>query len=356
MYYASFGLLALILHHILNLEIFRKCRKGEGSEITLCYRRFLSGVMIYYTTDILWGFLYEWDMLPLVYADTVLYFFARSLAIFFWTRFVIVYLDRKGIFEKVLNIAGLLILGEQILDLVINFFHPIVFTFNAEHEYVPMVERYITLGMQVLLYLVMSVYTLTISVKTDGKEKIHNRAVGFSGVVMAFFIILQTLFPLLPFYSIGCLIGTCLIHTFVAEDERMEHARKLGIAMQQAERVNQKMEEMQKKRVTFGKIAESLALNYDVIFYVNTQDCSYTGYSADSIYGGLEVKIGGEDFFEDSRNDLMQVLHPEDRERTLAILDKDYLLTALENKRQFSIDYRLCVADKSQYTRLLVRN
>ncbi|MBE5871536.1 MAG: diguanylate cyclase [Lachnospiraceae bacterium] len=355
MYYASFGVLSLILHHIINLEIFRKCRRGEGTEATICYRNFLSGVMIYYTSDILWGILYEWDMIPLVYADTVLYFVSMVLSVFLWTRFVIVYLDRKGTFGKILTAAGCLIFGYQILNLAINFFHPIVFSFNANDEYVPMTARFITLVMQVLLYLVTSVYTLVVSAKTEGKEKIHNRAVGVSGVVMAFFIILQTLFPLLPFYAVGCLIGTCLVHTFVAEDERMEHARKLGDVMRQAECVNQRMEEVQKKRVTFGKIAESLALNYDVIFYVNTQDCSYTGYSANSIYGGLEVKTGGEDFFADSRNDLRDALHPQDREHTLAVLDRDYLLASLEKRRQFSIDYRLCVGDKAQYTRLIAR-
>ena len=59
-------------------------------------------------------------------------------------------------------------------------------------------------------------------------------AIGFSGVVMTVFIVLQTLYPLLPLYAIGCLIATCIIHTFVEVDERAERYRELGSIKQMA--------------------------------------------------------------------------------------------------------------------------
>ena len=45
---------------------------------------------------------------------------------------------------------------------------------------------------------------------------------------------LRLFYPFLPFYAIGCLINACIIHTFVVADERNDHSRELGKAMQKA--------------------------------------------------------------------------------------------------------------------------
>ncbi len=47
---------------------------------------------------------------------------------------------------------------------------------------------------------------------------------------MVIFIIFQTYYPLVPFYAIGCLIATCLIHVYVVEDEKKDRDRELGTA------------------------------------------------------------------------------------------------------------------------------
>ena len=44
---------------------------------------------------------------------------------------------------------------------------------------------------------------------------------------MTVLVLLQTFYPLLPLYSIGYLLGTCFIHTFVLEDEKEEYRREL---------------------------------------------------------------------------------------------------------------------------------
>ena len=74
MYYASFGLLALILHLIINTEILRKKAEEINSVAIKRYRNFLYIIMLYYITDVLWGLLIESGIVVLAYADTVLYF------------------------------------------------------------------------------------------------------------------------------------------------------------------------------------------------------------------------------------------------------------------------------------------
>ncbi len=50
-----------------------------------------------------------------------------------------------------------------------------------------------------------------------------------------------------------------------------------------------KRKESQKKTITFTQIAESLASNYDEIYYVDMTDDSYVGYEFNNIYGQLEI-------------------------------------------------------------------
>ena len=113
--------------------------------------------------------------------------------------------------------------------------------------------------------------------------------------------------------------------------------------------------EKQKKSITYSQIAESLASNYDVIYYVNTADSSYVGYTTNNIFGQLEIQEKGEDFFRESKNLAPLIVHPMDISKILKILDKEYLLSILDDKRQFSIDYRLIIENNPQYTRLTVR-
>ncbi|MCR4584830.1 MAG: GGDEF domain-containing protein [Lachnospiraceae bacterium] len=246
MYYASFGILAIILHIVINFSAMKPVDKKTAPLYAVRYRLFLIVVMIYYLSDICWGFLMDLKNIPLVYADTVIYFFSMVLSVLLWTRYVVAYLDRKGLFGRILTYTGYAIFIYEILNLAINFFHPIVFYFTADKEYVPGRARYITLGIQVLLFTVTSVYTLFISSVKGTKEKIHNRAIGLSGIVMTVFILLQTFFPLLPFYAIGLLIGTCVVHVYVVEDERIDHNRELNIMREMA--VNEHIESEKNRR------------------------------------------------------------------------------------------------------------
>ncbi len=114
------------------------------------------------------------------------------------------------------------------------------------------------------------------------------------------------------------------------------------------------LQETKKKSITYAQIAESLALNYDVIYYVDCSSGAYAEYTANSIYGKLEIQEKGDDFFADAKVNCDMVVHPEDKARVANTLQRDYLITALEAKKQHSIDYRLIIDGKTQYTRFTV--
>ena len=109
--------------------------------------------------------------------------------------------------------------------------------------------------------------------------------------------------------------------------------------------------ENQKKNITYAQIAESLAAQYDVIYYVNIENGEYSQFVTNPIYGNFEINDSGTDFFADCVTNAQPLVHPEDKERVLNSLEKDHMITALENKKSQVIDYRLMVDGKPQYTR-----
>ena len=153
MYYASIGILALILHLIVNKEALCAKRQPGTPVAESRYRGFLITVLLSYITDILWGFFYELrDQAPaLIYADTWLYFLMMASSVLAWTRYVYTYLDKQTTFRKILRILGWTIYGFIVLALIHNFFIPIIFRFTEDHTYVPKAARYILLAAQVVL-------------------------------------------------------------------------------------------------------------------------------------------------------------------------------------------------------------
>lgn len=109
-----------------------------------------------------------------------------------------------------------------------------------------------------------------------------------------------------------------------------------------------------KKQEIFGQIAEGLASHYDIIYYINSVSANYMEFKANNIYGNLVVQEEGRDFFEESRVNARKLVHAEDRDRIIALLSRDHMITALEEHKQYQADYRMVIEGKTQYTRLTV--
>ncbi|MCR5684511.1 MAG: hypothetical protein K6G81_03705 [Lachnospiraceae bacterium] len=105
--------------------------------------------------------MFDLKNVPLVYGDTVVYFASMVLSVLLWTRYVVAYLDKRGeISGTLLTYAGWTIFTFEIVHLIINFFNPVLFKFEADGEYVPGSGRYITLAIQIVFYLIVAVIHL----------------------------------------------------------------------------------------------------------------------------------------------------------------------------------------------------
>ena len=196
-------------------------------------------------TDVAWGFLDSGHLKALLYADTVIYFAAMAVTVYLWTRYVILYLEEKNFFSATLNQIGRIFLLFELAAIAVNFFYPVLFHFDENAVYYADPARYLTLGIQILMFLLTSVYTLTITVKTEGSVRQRHRVIGIFGLIMTIFVSIQIYYPLMSLYSMGFTLGICLLHTFVVEGEKEEYRKELEEAL--------KREQQQKKELGSAK-------------------------------------------------------------------------------------------------------
>ncbi|MBQ9448961.1 MAG: GGDEF domain-containing protein [Acholeplasmatales bacterium] len=224
MYYALIGTLAVIILIITNHDILFK---RHNDHIIRSYRFFLYAVTFYYITDILWGILdYYRYRIPL-YVDTEIYFIAMAAGIMALTQYVVTYIEDKTIFRKILPGAGIIFFVTIIILMIINIFKPILFSLNGAGDYETATGRYWILGIQTILLFVTAVYSFVGAIRTKGLEGRRYLTVGLLAVSMLTAIAIQMFNPLLPLYSIGYLVGTCLLRVFVIENEKEEYRENL---------------------------------------------------------------------------------------------------------------------------------
>ena len=469
MFYSIISFLALILNFILNWEAFKKI----GGRAANRYRHFLIASNCYFISDIAWGLLYEFHHIQklrlALYIDCLFYFFFMFLTMLTWMRYIVAYLDKYGIRSKALLYAVWSMFTLALVYLIINYFHPFIFSINERNEYITEPGRHIAFILQISLYIVTSTYLFYISGKSKSSEKIKYRVVGLTCFVMELFLVLQIFNSDYPSYAMGLLIGSCVIHAFVearemkekeiydqiatsmAEDyeavyyinletdEYMEFSvspvyasmnvsmegrdffsevkaniekyvhpddRDFSMNLYRKEEILKKLEnrksfsykyrvmvnglprhflftllrandnvhvilyekdiedeitaeqlrlEDQKKNVTFSQIAEILAVNYDVIYYVDAETSSYISYECRNIYGEVDVQKSGEDFFEESKTDIANIVHKNDRDLVFDFINKDHIISSLVTQKSCSLDYRIVAFKQTHYVRMTIR-
>ena len=252
MTYSIIGILASILLLIINQDVFLN---HDGKPLTKTmrnYRWFLMGVLVYLVTDLLWGILDSNHLISLLFIDTSVHFAAMVGAVMLWTQYVVSYLDTDSTFERMLRIAGHVFFALELVFVAVNFFKPVLFWFDENGVYQAGIARYITLGIQIFMFLVTAVYTLSVAFKSKGRVRHRHMTIGFFGIAMMTLITIQVFYPLLPLYAIGYMLGTSLLHSFVVEDEKEEYRRVLEDAA--------KIDQEQKKELSESREALKDAL------------------------------------------------------------------------------------------------
>ena len=246
MYYSSIGVLAVLILLITHYDIIKTSRKAETPKLWVTYRYFVFSIIIFYLADILWGVFYTLKIRPLMIIDTNLFFVTMMLSIFLWTRYVIAYLNENNWFSKLLRYSGIIIFAYEVIILIINVFFPVVFQFDENNVYHTYKARTVNLIIQLILFILTTLYMSVVTYRSrKNSARSRHHAIGLFGFSMTLFVILQERFVYMPFYSIGLMLGTCLLHTFVVEDEKEEKRRLLESLITK--------EQMQEQEIVFAR-------------------------------------------------------------------------------------------------------
>lgn len=227
MTYSSTAIVALLVHCIINNDVIRNQHYRNTTPAGKTYRLLMLSVAAFYISDIFWGILYEAQMTAAVFADTVIYFALMAATVFLWTRYVVNYLQEKSWLNKALYHIGWSFLAFITVVLILNFFGPVMFWFDEDGVFCSGHLRYGFLIIQVIVFMFSAGYVLFISKGKNKSEKRHHRAIGLFGFAIAILLGIQVTTPLLPLYTVGWLLGTCILHTFVLEDMKEDRLLEL---------------------------------------------------------------------------------------------------------------------------------
>ena len=231
MTYSIIGILAGILLLITNRDVLWNKSRDNDKEQRF-YRYFLLAVLSYYVTDAFWGILGSYRLTALQFADTTLYFIAMAAAVLLWTQFVVAYLGSNTKFDRILKGIGWAFFVFEIIVICINIFRPIMFWFDTEGAYQAESIRYATFTVQIIMFVLTSAYTLWMAAKDKDVARLQYKTIGLFGIAMTVLVIFQIYFPLWPFYAMGYMVGTCILHSFVVEGEKEQSRRELEEAIQ----------------------------------------------------------------------------------------------------------------------------
>lgn len=225
MYYSAIGMIAIVIHLIMNHE-YLKIDKNRD-EVNKAFKNLVLAALTYFITDALWGVFSTLKIPTLIYVDTILYYVSMALTIAFLCEYVTKYLHMNSGFGKFIRIFGRVFAGLEGILLIVNHFVHIFFWIYPDGTYQAYVYRYIALYIQVFLCLMLAILTGVVMIRAVGEMKKRYFTIFFYCTALGAAIVLQILYPLLPIYAIGLLIGFTINHTFVSEGEGEEQFRVL---------------------------------------------------------------------------------------------------------------------------------
>ena len=204
-------------------------------------------------------------------------YIAIAVSVLTWCRFSITYLDLSRWKARMLSWFGYALLALYVVLLTVNIFNNCLFYFDAAGGYGAGPIRGLIFYPLVALNVLMAAFALVKAHGSEGAAWRRNVVVFLFCITMAVAIVLQIIWPLWPYYALGCLIGNCFFHIFVIEDERDE----LRQAVIEREQTARHMAELE-KALERARVAEkSRSMFFSIVSHdIRTPLNAILGYSA----------------------------------------------------------------------------
>ena len=257
-FYTAVTSIGLLVHLIVNWHQLADWRNLGARRGALEYRVFLICLMLSFVSDVLWGVFAEIRAPHLLYADNVFYFTMMALSLYSWTNFVVTYLEMRGLMRTILLWTGLGVIAFLVVTLVVNNFDYCLFWVDAAGEYHTGPLRNTVHILLLSFNALGSALTLHRLLRARGRSRRHYAMVFTFGVTMMTAIALQFANVLLPYYSIGCLLGCCLLHVFLVEEVREDEHRSKLLAGEYEAQLAAEREAAQAKSMFFSTVSHDI--------------------------------------------------------------------------------------------------
>ena len=106
------------------------------------------------------------------------------------------------------------------------------------------------------------------------------------------------------------------------------------------------------KIVELYDIAHALSSDFESVYYVDLDTEEYTELKAEDAHANLHIELSGSNFFHECKNSLKDVIHPEDLDKVLAVMQKKEMVSLLDNTPVYTLDYRQLVNGYPEHYRM----
>ena len=102
----------------------------------------------------------------------------------------------------------------------------------------------------------------------------------------------------------------------------------------------------------YSHIARALVRGYSELFYVNIDTDEFIEFQIDDNFDVLTETRRSRDFFEGCRRDVKLFVHPEDQDKFIRAMDRDFLKEELERSKVFELTYRRLRNGKPHFVKM----
>ena len=223
MAYFVIPIIALLVHALINMDVFLRKNPLALQRSYRSYRFFLLSTFLFYITDALWGIFSSLNLVIPTYIATVFFFYFIAVTVFSWSRYVANYLESEGIFSKILKYIGWVFVLAVITLLTINFFKPIFFAIEDDGDYQARIVREVFYFVLIGLFALTAIYSLIVAFqKKDKSTTAKSIAIIIFTLMMCLTVAVQIAYPLSPIYSAGLLLGLTIVRIFIGSEERRD--------------------------------------------------------------------------------------------------------------------------------------
>lgn len=233
MSYALVDIVAILVVFVINYTIIFGSYKPKNKKAYLLYRLYLLALFVYFAVDASWGFVESFHSQAALIADSSIYFFIMIIAMLAWTHFEVEYLNENKVFATILKALGWALFAVGVALVITNIFYPIMFTVDENGIYSALLARDIFMLVQAFGFFATAVFAIISSIKKSKEDKIRHIAIAGVGFVMGVAVFLQYLTTKHPLYSVGLLLGSCILYMSVARLETNEYKRVIELGKQE---------------------------------------------------------------------------------------------------------------------------